>query len=143
MAFGEGLAQRIREGLAGERGLSEKHMFGGVAFLLNGKMCCGIVKDELMVRVGRDAYERALAERHVREMDFTGRAMVGYVFVEPEGITTRSSLARWLASGVSCVRALGAGTARRPKAAGTRPVARRQAAAGKPKPKRQSKTGAT
>jgi hypothetical protein len=57
--------------------VTEKKMFGGVAFLLDGKMFCGVVKDELMVRVGPDAFEAALAEKHVRPMDFTGRLRTG------------------------------------------------------------------
>lgn len=120
MAFDEALAERMRAALAAERGVSEKRMFGGLAFLRDGKMFCGIVKDELMVRVGRDEYERALSRPHVREMDFTGRPMVGYVFVEPEGLGTRSSLARWLDLGLNFVRQLPSATPHRRTSSGGR-----------------------
>ena len=70
-------------------------MFGGVAFLLDGKMFVGIVKDELMVRVGPEAWERALAEPRVRPMDFTGRPMVGYVFVLRAGCKAQKDVGRW------------------------------------------------
>ncbi|MBW3669776.1 MAG: TfoX/Sxy family protein, partial [Actinobacteria bacterium] len=74
MPFDEGLAQRVRELLEDGPDASERKMFGGLAFMLGGNMCCGIVGDELMVRVGPDGYEAALARPHAREMDFTGRA---------------------------------------------------------------------
>jgi len=99
MAFDTGLAQRIREVLAqrpGLIGITEKKMFGGLAFMVNGYMFVGIVRDALMARVGPDHYERALATRHVRPMDFTGRPMKGYVYVDPEGIDDDSELAAWV-----------------------------------------------
>lgn len=71
-------------------------MFGGVAFLLDGKMFCGIVKSELMVRVGPDRHNEALLNPGARTMDFTGRPMRGYVFVAPEGCRTAASLAGWV-----------------------------------------------
>lgn len=97
MAYDEKLAERIRKVLGGKRkGVTEKQMFGGVAFMLDGKMFVGIVKDELMVRVGPDAHEKAIAKPHARTMDFTGRPMKGYVFVKPAGITKDSALAAWV-----------------------------------------------
>jgi TfoX/Sxy family transcriptional regulator of competence genes len=76
--------------------VTEKKMFGGLAFLLDGKMFCGIVKDDLMVRVGPDRHDAALAEPHVRPMDFTGRPMVGYVFVGPGGSRTEKAIRKWV-----------------------------------------------
>jgi len=73
MAYDEGLAERIRALLEDERGVTEKKMFGGVAFLLDGKMFVGIVKHDLMVRVGPDRYQESLRRRHARPMDFTSR----------------------------------------------------------------------
>jgi hypothetical protein len=75
MAYDEKLAGRVRSVLKGRRGVSEKKMFGGLCFLVRGNMACGIVDDELMVRVGPDAYEDALARTHCHEMDFTGRGL--------------------------------------------------------------------
>jgi TfoX/Sxy family transcriptional regulator of competence genes len=71
-------------------------MFGGVAFLLDGKMFCGIVKDDLMVRVGPERYQEALTAARVRPMDFTGRPMKGYVFVGPAGTRTEKAVKRWV-----------------------------------------------
>ena len=95
MAYDQGLAERLRALCEQRRGVTEKAMFGGVAFLLEGKMFVGIVKDELMVRVGKDAHDEALARPHARTMDFTGRPMRGYVFVSPPGFAEDRDLARW------------------------------------------------
>ena len=80
MAYDEGLAQRVREVLAERSDLSERKMFGGLCFLVNGNMCCGVVRDELMVRVGPDAYDESLSLPHARKMDITGRPMKGFVY---------------------------------------------------------------
>jgi len=106
MPYDEGLAQRVREFLADEPGLSEKRMFGGLAFLLKGNMCVGIVKDELMVRVGPDAYRDLLHQPSARKMDFTGKPMKGFVFVEPEGIESDVDLHRWVGHGLAYASAL-------------------------------------
>jgi hypothetical protein len=90
------LAERIRAALAGKRGITEKEMFGGLAFLLRGRMFCGITKEALMARIGPDRYDKALAKPHVRPMDFTGRPMKGYVFVDAPGVRTQRSLAAWV-----------------------------------------------
>ncbi len=71
--------------LSDRSGVREKKMFGGLAFLLRGNMCCGVVGDELMVRVGAESYEEALAHPYAREMDFTGTPMKGFVYVACEG----------------------------------------------------------
>ena len=101
MAYDEGLAQRVREILEGQRGIREKKMFGGLAFLLRGNMCCGVVTGDLMVRVGPDAYEDALAQRHAREMDFTGRPLKGMVYVSSGGIEDDEDLDGWVTRGVA------------------------------------------
>ena len=96
MAYDEGLAERIRETLAAERGLAEKKMFGGIAFMEGGHMFVGIVGDALMARIGAEGHEVALSEPHVRPMDFTGRPMKGYVFVDPPGIEDDARLEGWI-----------------------------------------------
>ncbi|MGQ0694197.1 MAG: TfoX/Sxy family protein [Nitrospiraceae bacterium] len=106
MAYDEGLAECVRALLKGQRGLVEKNMFGGLAFLSNGKMFAGILKDELVVRVGPEANDRALKEPHTRPMDFTGRPMKGYVFVGPEGLESVAQLRSWLSWGLDFVRRL-------------------------------------
>jgi TfoX/Sxy family transcriptional regulator of competence genes len=99
MAYDEGLAQRVRETLATRGGMTEKKMFGGLCFLLRGNMVCGIVGDELMVRTGPDGHAAALAEPHAREMDFTGRALKGFVYVDPQGIEDDDALNAWVRRG--------------------------------------------
>jgi hypothetical protein len=86
MAYDEGLADRVRDVLAPQAGLTERKMFGGLAFMLDGHMCCGIVGSDLMLRLGVDGADAALARPHVRPMDFTGKPMSGMVFVAPEGL---------------------------------------------------------
>ncbi|MGH0035763.1 MAG: TfoX/Sxy family protein [Myxococcota bacterium] len=101
MACDEGLAQRIRELLETRRDVDERRMFGGIAFMVGGHMCAGVVGDELMVRVGPDAYEACLALRHARPMDFTGRPMKGLVYVAAEGISEDEDLDAWLQRGLA------------------------------------------
>ena len=96
MAFDESLAARIRDTLARNRGVEEKKMFGGVGFLLHGNMLVGVWKDSLIVRLGPDNYDDALREPHVREFDITGRAMKGWVLVEPEGVEDDEQLTAWI-----------------------------------------------
>lgn len=103
MAYDEELATRIRQTLGPRMGLTEKKMFGGLAFLIDGKMFCGIVKDDLMVRVGPDSYEQALTKPHARPMDFTGRPMNGYVFVDSAGLRTGKALGAWIEQGAAFV----------------------------------------
>ena len=101
MAYDEKLAERVRRALTPCEGLSEKRMFGGIAFMLRGNMCCGIVRGQLMVRVGPERYDDALARPHARPMDFTGRAMKGMVYVTPEGCRTDEALKRWVEQGLN------------------------------------------
>ena len=81
-------------------------MFGGIAFLLGGNMCCGVIRDLLVLRLGPRAAENALRQPHTREMDFTGKPMKGMVYVEPEGIATEAALQRWLEQAVQFVEAM-------------------------------------
>lgn len=105
MAYDEGLAERIREVL-GRSPVDEKKMFGGIAFLSRGHMFVGITSDALMVRVGPDAYESALRQPHARVMDFTGRPMRGYVFVDAPGFESDEDLATWIKAGRDFVKSL-------------------------------------
>jgi TfoX/Sxy family transcriptional regulator of competence genes len=113
MAYDEHLAEQMRGILAGAPDVDEKKMFGGVAFLKEGKMFCGIVKDDLMVRVGPEHYEAALADAHVRPMDFTGRPMNGYVFVGPGGTQTEKAIKRWVDQGAAFVATLDGGATKK------------------------------
>lgn len=101
MAYDEGLAQRIREALEERSDVSEKRMFGGVAFLVRGNMCCGVARENLMVRVGPEDYDDALGQPHAREMDFTGKPMRGMVFVSSEGVDADADLEAWIERGVA------------------------------------------
>jgi len=74
----------------------EKKMFGGLCFMVSGHMCCGIVKETLMARVGPEAYGELVQLPHAREMDFTGRAMKGMVYVEPAGVAEEKDLGEWI-----------------------------------------------
>ncbi|MBI4597031.1 MAG: TfoX/Sxy family protein [Candidatus Omnitrophica bacterium] len=96
MAYNEPLASRVRHVLARRKGLTEKQMFGGLAFLLHGKMCCGVLQDKLVVRVGPAHYEEALKEPHTRPMDFTGRPLRGFVYVLPRGVQSPAALKGWV-----------------------------------------------
>ena len=99
MGYDEQLADRVRSLLAVFPGISERKMFGGLAFLLRGNMCCGVVGGELMVRVGRESYEAALHEPYAREMDFTGRPLRGFIYVAAEGLTSEGDLRAWVERG--------------------------------------------
>ena len=100
MAYDEALAQRIRAALPGIPGIIEKKMFGGIAFMVDGNMACGVSKDNLMVRISPDATDAALAQPHVRVFDMTGRPVKGWVLVEPAGIQADDDLKRWMEQGV-------------------------------------------
>ncbi len=106
MAFDERLAERIASALADAPDLREQQMFGGIAFLVGGHMVCGVVGDDLMLRLGADAADVALGEPHVRPMDFTGRPMSTMVFVEPAGIESDAALADWIERAMTYVQTL-------------------------------------
>lgn len=106
MAYDEGLANRLREVLGGHRGLSERKMFGGLALMVHGHMVCGVLGDDLMVRVGSDQYDEALSAKHARPMDFTGKPSKGMVYVGPAGVKTKKQLQSWVARGLAHVETL-------------------------------------
>lgn len=97
MAYDEDLAGRIRS-VFGEKGVrfEQKKMMGGLCFLVEDKMCAGVVKDRLMARIGPEIYATALTKKGCRAMDFTGKPMKGFVFVEPGGIEKEEDLEYWL-----------------------------------------------
>ena len=105
MAYDEQLAERVRDVLTERDDLREQKMFGGIAFMVGGHMCAGLLGDELMVRVGPDGYEAALRRPGAREMDFTGRPMRGIVMVGADGIRGRA-LRAWVQRGLDFVDSL-------------------------------------
>ena len=96
MAYNETLAGRVREALSAQRNVEEKKMMGGLTFMVNNKMCVGILHDDLMARIDPDIHEAALQRKGCREMDFTGRPMKGFVFINPEGTSTKKDLDYWI-----------------------------------------------
>ncbi len=106
MAFEESVAERVRDGLSRRAAAVEKKMLGGLAFLVRGHMCCGVVGRRLMIRVGPDAHAAALARPHAKPMDFTGEPLAGFAFVEPAGFAKEADLATWLDSALAFVTGL-------------------------------------
>lgn len=106
MAFSESLAQRIRAVLSRKPGVAEKKMFGGIGFLLHGNLVVGVWKHSLIARLGPEDGERALAEEHVKPFDITGKAMKGWVLVEPEGIESDQQLQAWVQRSMEFVKGL-------------------------------------
>ena len=106
MPFDEAVAQRVRKALARQPGISERKMFGGLAFLLQGNMCCGVLADQLVLRLGPEASNEALKQPHVRAMDFTGKAMKSMVYVEPAGYAADAALRQWVKRAVEYAAAL-------------------------------------
>ena len=100
MVYDQQLVSRIRIMLAGRQGFAEKKMFGGVSFLLNGKMCFGVIRDDLVVRVGPKIYEKTLAMPHARPMDFTGKPLKGFVYVGSKWLSRNAALEKWLGLGM-------------------------------------------
>lgn len=96
MAYDEGLAERVREIVRFRTGVTERKMFGGLAFMSHGHMFIGVLGSTLMARVGPHEYANALKKPHVKEMDFTGRPMKGYVYVESDGFESDSALEFWV-----------------------------------------------
>jgi TfoX/Sxy family transcriptional regulator of competence genes len=99
--YDEATARRVRPLLSRRKGFAEKKMFGGVGFLLNGNMCCGVWKEFLILRVGPELYQSSLAEPSAREFDITGRAMTGWVMVEPAGFEDDQDLEAWVGKAAS------------------------------------------
>ncbi|HEU4690980.1 MAG TPA: TfoX/Sxy family protein [Vicinamibacterales bacterium] len=97
MAYEEQLAKRVRQALTRRSAFEERAMFGGLAFMVRGHMCCGLAKGRLMVRVNPDDYDQLLGEAGAQPMDFTGRPLRGFLYVSGVGIATPSALDTWLA----------------------------------------------
>ena len=106
MAYAENDGDRVRNALGDRDDVVEKKMFGGLCFMVRGHMAVGLTAAELMVRVGPDAWEDALAQPHAREMDFTGKSLNGFVYVDPAGWASTADLARWVARAVGFVESL-------------------------------------
>lgn len=97
MAYNEKLANNIRELIAlTHKNVEEKAMFGGLCFMVNDKMCVGVEKERLMVRLNPDRYDEAMEKEGCTPMDFTGRIMKGYVFVDAAALTTKKKLSYWV-----------------------------------------------
>lgn len=96
MAYNERLNDKIREAMSVFPNLEEKYMFGGTCYMLNGKMCVGVVGDEMMCRIGPHVYGEALEKRGCREMVFTGKPMKGYVYVSEEGWKAKKDFDYWI-----------------------------------------------
>ena len=116
MAYDGKTAERVRRILSAQPDVVEKRMFGGLCFMVKGSMCCGLTRTGFMVRVGREAYERTLAQPHARPMEFSGRTMSGFVYVDPAGYRTDRALAKWAQIGIDFVSTLPPKKARGKKA---------------------------
>lgn len=106
MAYDEELSDRVKTVLKGKRSVTEKKMFGGLCFMVNGNMACGVEKNKLVVRVGPNDYEKFLKQKHVRKMDFTGKPLKGFIYVMPEGLRRSDSLKQWVDRGVQYAKSL-------------------------------------
>lgn len=107
MAYDEGLADRIREAMGARRGVDEIKMFGGLCFTLNGNMACGVMRDDLLVRVPTDEFERLLKEPGAHTMDMmAGRTPKGFIVVDAKAVSTKPKLQKWIARGVDVAESL-------------------------------------
>jgi len=106
MPYDEATADRVRAALKRTRGLAEKKMFGGIAFLINGHMACGVLDKTLVLRLGNEGAAEALNEKHTRPMDFTGKPMKSMLYVEPAGFSSDDALKSWVRQAVTFARAL-------------------------------------
>jgi TfoX/Sxy family transcriptional regulator of competence genes len=113
MSYDEELAARVRRELVGQPDeVVERRMFGGICFMVGGAMCCGVLRDELIVRVGADGHEDALAQPHTRVFDFTGRPSTGMVYVAPEAVRTQTELRQWVEKGLGFAATVRSGASR-------------------------------
>lgn len=106
MGYDAQLATRTRKLIGDEPGLREMEAFGGLSFLVHGNMSVGVIDDELVVRVGPEGFDDALAKGHARPFDFSGRPMKGWVYVDPEGLASDAQLADWVNRGLAFARSL-------------------------------------
>ena len=112
MAYDEGLAHRLDELFEGRSDVQLRKMFGGLCYMVRDHMCCGIVGDRLMARVGPERYDECLSHAHAREMDFTGKALKGMIYVLPGGIESDEDLNFWVGQ---CERFVASLPPRKPK----------------------------
>ncbi len=96
MAYDEALERRLRSTFSGRKDVEVKRMFGGLCFMVSNHMCCGIVGDTLMARVGPEQYAKCLSETYAREMNFTGKALKGMIYVSAEGVAKDADLKKWV-----------------------------------------------
>jgi TfoX/Sxy family transcriptional regulator of competence genes len=97
MAYNEKLADRTREIIClSHKNVEEKKMFGGLCFMVNGKMCVGVEQERLMVRLDPERYDEAMEKDGCKPMDFTGKIMKGYVFVDIDSLNTKKKLEYWV-----------------------------------------------
>ncbi len=106
MPYDEPTADRIRKILKRTKGIEEKKMFGGLAFMLNGHMACGVLDTTLVLRLGNEGAAKALKEKHTRPMDFTGKPLKSMVYVDPKGFKTDAALKAWVKCAVDHARSL-------------------------------------
>jgi TfoX/Sxy family transcriptional regulator of competence genes len=106
MAYDEAVAERVRSVLKRRRGISERKMFGGIAFMLKGNMCCGVQDKDLVLRLGKDAAAEAMNGPHTRPMDFTGKPLKSMVYVGPAGYRSDEDLMAWVERAVNHVKTL-------------------------------------
>ena len=106
MAYDEQTAERVRRILRRRTGVSERKMFGGLCFLVNGHMCCGLAGSDLVIRLGEEGTSVALTEPHTNEMDFTGKPMKSMIYVRPPGYASDDALKSWVDRAVKFVRSL-------------------------------------
>jgi hypothetical protein len=106
MSYDERLAERVRRALGQREVLVERHMFGGLAFMIRGHMCCGVIGDSLVLRLGLEAADAALSEAHTRPMDFTGRPLRSLIYVSSSGLRTSAALDRWINRAIEFVTTL-------------------------------------
>jgi TfoX/Sxy family transcriptional regulator of competence genes len=126
MAHDESLARRLRSALLrttpeGHEAIDERKMFGGLALLLDGSMCCGVIRDDLVVRTGAAGAMEALRRPHTRPMDFTGKPLKGFVYVAPAGVVTDAELDAWVAVGLASAREAAREKASKPRKSTRRP----------------------
>jgi TfoX/Sxy family transcriptional regulator of competence genes len=105
VVYNEAFAGRVRAALAGQPNVDEKKMFGGLTFMVSGQMCCGVLKDDLIVKIDPDWFDQAMQQPGVRPFDFTGKPMTGMVYVASGEIGSAAALQAWVQRGVEYVKA--------------------------------------
>ncbi len=106
MAYDTKLCERIRAQLKGTRGLEEKKMFGGVGFMINGNMACGVQKDDLVIRINPDKHGETMKRPHTKPFMARGRSMAGWILISPEGCKTDQALVDWIQMGAGFAKSL-------------------------------------